>query len=194
MNVITGETGAGKSILLGALGLILGNRADTKSLLNVNDKCIVEGIFDVDKLDLKWFFIDNDLDYEPTAIVRREILPSAKSRAFINDTPVSLQILKELGERLIDLNSQHHTLQLNETNFQLTIVDALAKNHAVIERYDAALQVFKKLEKNYNQLRTNEQLLKSEADFVQFMHEELKKLSLTQPNEQSKAYLKTPKI
>lgn len=184
MTVITGETGAGKSILLGALGLILGNRADTKTLLNDTEKCVVEGIFTIDNLDIKWFFDANDLDYDDIVFVRREILPSAKSRAFINDTPVSIQLLKELGERLIDLNSQHHTLQLNETNFQLTIVDALAKNQLVIEKYDEALQNFRTLDKAYHQLRTNEQLLKSETDFVQFMYEELQKLNISNPNEQ----------
>lgn len=184
--VITGETGAGKSILLGALGLILGNRADTNVLLKKAEKCIVEGHFDITKLDLKAFFEKHDLDFDTDTIIRREILPSAKSRAFVNDTPVNIQTLKALGNQLIDLNSQHQNLELKHTTFQLTIVDALAKNHNLITKYGDALIEFKKLEKAYHQFKITEQQLKDEADYLQFMFNELEKMNFKDDNEQEK--------
>ena len=117
LTIITGETGAGKSILLGALSLILGNRADSTVLLDKNEKCIVEGTFRIEEYELNDFFSSNELDYEPVSILRREINPAGKSRAFINDTPVTINLLKDLGDRLIDIHSQHQTLMLNDNSF-----------------------------------------------------------------------------
>lgn len=130
LTIITGETGAGKSILLGALGLIMGKRADTKALYNLNEKCLVEGYFDVRTYDLKGFFQANDLDYDDEVILRREILPSGKSRAFINDTPVTLNLLQELSNALVDLHQQFDSLDIHNVSFQLRMLDALAgTNH-----------------------------------------------------------------
>ena len=126
LTIITGETGAGKSILLGALSLILGTRADSSVLLEKDEKCIVEGTFSIGEYDLKEFFLSNELDYDPLAILRREITPSGKSRAFINDTPVTINLLKELGDMLIDIHSQHQTLMLGESSFQLNVIDSFA--------------------------------------------------------------------
>ena len=128
LSIITGETGAGKSILLGALGLVLGNRADTTSLKESSKKCIVEAKFSISSYGLKEFFIEADLDYEDVTIIRREILPSGKSRAFVNDTPVKLSRLNELKLYLIDIHFQHQTLQLSDLNFQFSVIDAIAKN------------------------------------------------------------------
>ncbi|MFO0359882.1 MAG: AAA family ATPase [Flavobacteriales bacterium] len=129
---ITGETGSGKSILLGAFGLLLGERADSKSIKYQDKKCIVEAVFDIEKFSLKKFFEENDLDYEKQSTIRREIAPGGKSRAFINDTPVSLQILKSLGERLVDIHSQHENSILGERSFQFGILDSYAQNEEVL--------------------------------------------------------------
>ena len=135
LSIITGETGAGKSILLGALGLVLGNRADLSSLKDTSTKCIVEAKVAISNYSLQDFFISVDLDYEPETIIRREILPSGKSRAFVNDTPVTLNILNELRSKLIDVHSQHQTMQLSDASFQFEILDALAKNTDRIASY-----------------------------------------------------------
>src|SRR5512140_79727 len=126
LTIITGETGAGKSILLGALSLILGTRADSTVLLDKSEKCIVEGTFRIENYDLTEFFTSNELDYEPITTLRREINPAGKSRAFINDTPVTINLLKELGENLIDIHSQHQTLMLNDNSFQLSVIDSFS--------------------------------------------------------------------
>ena len=128
LSIITGETGAGKSILLGALGLMLGQRADTDTLLKKDRKCIIEGVFDIRLYKLHSFFKTYELDYDSDTSIRREITPEGKSRAFINDTPVNLNILKELSTQLVDIHSQHETLLLNNAGFQLSVVDAFAKN------------------------------------------------------------------
>ncbi len=133
LTIITGETGAGKSILLGALGLVMGKRADTKSLYDEGEKCVVEAIYDISNDKLKSFFEENDLDYTHEVLVRRELLPNGKSRAFINDTPVNLHVLTELSDALIDLHQQFDTLDINKISFQLRMVDALANNHKVLE-------------------------------------------------------------
>ena len=127
-SVITGETGAGKSILLGALGLVLGNRADLTSLKDKEQKCIIEAQFAISNYNLQSFFDENDMDYEDKTIIRREILPSGKSRAFVNDSPVNLQELQELGAMLLDIHSQHQTRELTEENYQIDILDAVANN------------------------------------------------------------------
>ena len=134
-SVITGETGAGKSILLGALGFLLGNRADSNILFDDTKKCIVEAVFILSNDKLKSFFEDNDIDYEDECIIRREINPQKKSRAFINDTPVSIQILKELGSQLLDIHSQHDSLLLCDAGFQLNILDDAANNQELLLSY-----------------------------------------------------------
>ena len=126
LNTVTGETGAGKSIILGALGLILGNRADMTALYHKEQKCIVEGTFDIRNYSLTGFFEENDLDYDPVTILRREITPSGKSRAFINDTPVNLKTLQEMALFLIDIHSQHQNLELGQQNFQLSLIDTVS--------------------------------------------------------------------
>ena len=126
LNMITGETGAGKSIMLGAVGLLLGNRADTKALLDPEKKCVVEGNFAIGDYGLEDFFKNEDLDFDPECIIRREISPNGKSRAFINDTPVKLETLKDLGKALMDIHSQHDNLQLGEGEYQLDLVDAFS--------------------------------------------------------------------
>ena len=130
MNIITGETGAGKSILVGALGLILGGRADTKVLYDKNEKCVVEAHFEIENKGLKTFFAQNELDFDTHTIVRREINQSGKSRAFINDTPVTLNVLKDLGESLVNLHTQHETLDLIKAGFQLDVINTLARNQS----------------------------------------------------------------
>ena len=136
-SVITGETGAGKSILLGALNLILGQRADTKSIKDPARKCVVEAVFDISNYDLKPFFEAEDLDYEEECVMRREIVASGKSRSFINDTPVNVTTMKSLGDRLLDIHSQHENLLLNDSRFQLQIVDSIAKNGDCLQTYEA---------------------------------------------------------
>src|ERR1017187_2779559 len=126
LNIITGETGAGKSIILGALGLILGNRADVDALLDRDIKCVIEGRFNIAGYPFEDFFKNNDLDWEENSLIRREISPGGKSRAFINDTPVNLTILKEFGEKLVDIHSQDQTRQLSDRGFQLSLLDSLA--------------------------------------------------------------------
>ena len=135
LTVITGETGAGKSILLGALGLTLGNRADVSSLHDKTKKCIIEAQFDIKAYNLKSIFDSNELDFEEVTSIRREITPEGKSRAFINDTPTTLSVLKELGDQLIDIHSQHETLLLKETNFQFELVDAFAQTTQLFSDY-----------------------------------------------------------
>ena len=133
LSIITGETGAGKSIVLGALSLILGKRADLTSMKDATKKCIIEGVFDVANYSLKTHFKNLDLDYETQTIVRREILPSGKSRAFVNDSPVNLDSLKALGNTLLDIHSQHQTLELVNEEFQFQVIDALAKNQKELD-------------------------------------------------------------
>jgi DNA repair protein RecN (Recombination protein N) len=145
LTIITGETGAGKSILLGALSLILGERADTQSLQDKTKKCVVEGIFNLKGYGLKELFSAHELDYDEQTSVRREINPEGKSRAFVNDTPVTLAVLKELGERFIDVHSQHETLTLNDSGFQLSVVDAYAKHADLLDAYRGEFRSYKKL-------------------------------------------------
>ncbi|WP_026810682.1 DNA repair protein RecN [Arenibacter latericius] len=171
--VITGETGAGKSILLGGLALVLGKRADLSSLKDKESKCIVEGEFDIAKYELKSFFDNNDLDYERKTIVRREILPSGKSRAFINDTPVTLDVLSKLGGRLVDVHSQHQTMQLGESDFQLKTIDALANNEKVLVQYAAKLEQYQTSTKELEQLLEFQSNAIKEHEYNSFLLEEL---------------------
>ena len=180
---VTGETGAGKSIVLGALGLTLGERVDTTVLTDKNSKCVIETWFGIENLDLNSFFEFNELDYENETILRREILPSGKSRAFINDTPVSLAILKLLSKKLIDVHSQHQSLLLNKSGFQLSFVDANAGNKELLDIYKVSYQEYKYLEKELEELKLQEAKLKSDKDYFQFQFDELEGLNLSSLDE-----------
>lgn len=177
-SVITGETGAGKSIILGALSLMLGQRADNLSLPDKSLKCSIEGTFDVSECDLEGFFSENDLDFDNTCIIRREITPQGKSRAFINDTPVNLNQLKELTSRLIDVHSQHHTLLLQESSFQLSVVDSVAGNADLLRQYKKTFAELNKLRKELSLLKETNQKARTELDYLNFLFEELDKASL----------------
>ncbi|CAZ98899.1 DNA repair protein RecN [Zobellia galactanivorans] len=170
---ITGETGAGKSILLGGLSLVLGKRADLSSLRNKEKKCIIEAEFQIDKYNLKSFFQENDLDYEERTIIRREIQPSGKSRAFINDSPVTLDVLTRLGSNLIDVHSQHQTLQLTENDFQLKVIDALAGNKDLLADYGGKLRLFKATSKELSELIEFQKEANKEHDYNSFLLQEL---------------------
>lgn len=178
LTVITGETGAGKSIFLEALGLVLGNRADLTALRNRSKKCVVEAEFDIGELDLKTFFESEDLDYDSTLILRREINAEGKSRSFLNDTPVSLQVLKLISEKLIDVHSQHQTLQLNQANFQMEMVDAFAGSLNVLKQYKKVFTQFSKAKNYLNDLESQETQAKKELDYFQFLFNELEDANL----------------
>jgi DNA repair protein RecN (Recombination protein N) len=179
LNIVTGETGAGKSILLGALSLILGNRADTSALLDATKKCIVEGRFDADEKNLKDFFKTHELDFEKQVLIRREISSEGKSRSFINDTPVTLSQLKELGLLLVDIHSQHETLLLNKSNFQLSVVDAFAQHEKLLTEYKNHFFQFQSLNDELNDLVEEEKKSKADLDYFQFLFNELDEANLT---------------
>ena len=172
-SVITGETGAGKSILMGALDLILGKRADTKVLLDNHQKCVVEGTFAINNYSLKRFFNQNDIDYEDITIIRREITPQGKSRAFINDTPVNLNILKELGDELVDLHSQHQNLIINDSDFQLLVVDSFADINDMVSSYKETYRGYIKQRKELASLNEREKQSLAEKDYLEFLLNEL---------------------
>ncbi|WP_143962291.1 DNA repair protein RecN [Litoribacter populi] len=184
LNMITGETGAGKSIMLGAVGLLLGNRADVKSLFDEERKCVIEGQFYIEEYGLKDFFESSDLDYERQCIIRREIAPSGKSRAFINDTPVKLEALKTLGKALMDVHSQHDTLLLGANEYQLSLVDAFAQNQEIKTQYNQAFKSFQKAKKSYESISSQAFELKKEAEFNKFLLEELSALQLKENEQQ----------
>ena len=144
LNIITGETGAGKSIILGALGLIMGNRAETRVLKNQGKKCIIEAHFDILHYDLRNFFEEKDLDYDTELTIRREITPSGKSRAFVNDSPVKLGVLRNLSARLLDLHQQFDTLDIHSEDFQLEMIDAIARNKENLSTYRKLFKTYKK--------------------------------------------------
>ncbi|MCK0191822.1 DNA repair protein RecN [Arenibacter sp. F20364] len=171
--VITGETGAGKSILLGGLSLVLGKRADLSSLREKEDKCIVEAEFEISKYGLESFFLENDLDYEAKTIIRREILPSGKSRAFINDSPVTLDILSQLGDQLIDVHSQHQTLRLADNDFQLKVIDALADNGKVLKEYSSKLFLYQSTQRELQKLVDFQDSATKEHEYNSFLLQEL---------------------
>jgi DNA repair protein RecN (Recombination protein N) len=173
LTVITGETGAGKTIILGALSLILGSRADTGVLLDKSTKCVVEGTFNIKDYSLKDFFDNNELDYDPLTILRREINPAGKSRAFINDTPVNLNILKNLGDRLIDIHSQHQTLMLSESQFQLNVIDSFAGNNNLRQEYRNSYNTYNRLKKEYDDLRDQADRNKADLEYYQHQLEQL---------------------
>jgi len=173
LSVITGETGAGKSILLGALGLILGKRADIQTLQNKENKCIIEGFFQIGEYQLNSFFDTNDLDYEIETTLRREISPSGKSRAFINDTPVNLGQLKELGSHLIDVHSQHETLLLNSTSFKFSVIDSFAGHSDNLKQYKEHYSNLAESKKVLAELLEEQKQSKLDADYFQFQLDEL---------------------
>jgi DNA repair protein RecN (Recombination protein N) len=180
LTIITGETGAGKSILLGALSLILGTRADTMVLLDKNEKCIVEGTFRIEEYDLNEFFIYNELDYESFTTLRREINPAGKSRGFINDTPVTVNLLKELGDRLIDIHSQHQTLMLNDNSFQLNVIDSFAGTAKLKSEYGVDYSNYRKLKKEYSGVKEKADKNKADLEYYQFQINQLEEAKLKQ--------------
>ncbi|MCG9881446.1 MAG: DNA repair protein RecN [Bacteroidia bacterium] len=177
LSIITGETGAGKSILMGALGLILGERADSKVILEGSDKCVVEATFEIESYQLQDFFHQQELDYESVCIVRRELTNSGKSRAFINDTPVNLPILKQLGLKLIDIVSQHETLELNEAQFQLNVLDAIADLADLKSNYKATYKAYKSKQNELDSLLQKEAKAKQDEDYLRFVLNEIQELN-----------------
>ncbi|MTK52188.1 DNA repair protein RecN [Paludibacter sp.] len=179
-SVITGETGAGKSIILGALGLILGQRADSKTIKNGASKCIIEGSFRIGDYNLQEFFTQNDLDYDNDCLIRREISGNGKSRSFINDTPVGLQQLKELGDKLIDIHSQHQNLLLSNDSFQLQVVDTIAKSEPESITYQKKYNEYKRCIQELSTLKASALQQKAESDFLQFQFNQLNEAQLTE--------------
>lgn len=173
LSIITGETGAGKSILLGALGLVLGKRADLSSLKNKEEKCIIEASFAISQYKLQTFFIKNDLDYDDNTIIRREILPSGKSRAFVNDSPLNLKELQELGLYLIDIHSQHQTYELSQEKYQFQIIDAVSHNQELISKYQSYLKKYKSYKSEFNILDQERHNILKEQDYNTYLLEEL---------------------
>ena len=178
MTSITGETGAGKSILLGGLALVLGKRADLSTLKDKSKKCYVDATFSINAYNLKSFFDSVDIDYEPITTIRREIVPSGKSRAFINDTPVTLAVLNQLGEQLIDVHSQHQTLSLTQESYQLEVLDALAANQDLLKSYQEERKVYASVTKEIASLQAKKSTLEEEQDYNRFLLEELQKAPL----------------
>ena len=174
LSVITGETGAGKSIILGALSLVLGQRADIKSIKSGSDKCIIEATFDISDYQLDVFFQENDLEYDAnTCILRRELFASGKSRTFVNDSPVSLAIMKDLGNRLIDIHSQHQNLLLRDNHFQMKVIDVMAKNDVLLSRYHDEYIHYQSLKRELEDLKKNAVQSKQEEDYIRFQLEQL---------------------
>ena len=187
LNIITGETGAGKSIMLGAIGLLMGNRADSKLLFNQQEKCVIEGVFDISSYNLQEVFAAEDLDFDNQCILRREISPSGKSRAFVNDTPVTLDVMRSIGDNLMDIHSQHDTLQLGDTSYQLNILDVYAGNTSLdiyagnttyLKDYNEAYRHFKKLESAYRKLQDQLAQSQKELDYHSFLLNELDEAKL----------------
>ena len=179
-SVITGETGAGKSIILGAIGLLLGQRADVKAIRQGASKCIIEARFDISAYGMQSFFDENELEYEEECILRREVQASGKSRAFINDTPASLAQMKELGEQLVDVHSQHQNLLLNKEGFQLNVLDILAHNEDILADYRQAYTDWKLLEKELDELTVRAEQSKADEDYIRFQLEQLEEAHLAE--------------
>ena len=183
LNIVTGETGAGKSIILGAIGLLLGNRADTRVLYNPEQKCVIEGTFGVSGYRIQRIFEEEELDYSDTCIVRREISVSGKSRAFVNDTPVNLETLRRVTSQLMDIHSQHDSVLLGSNEYQLEIVDTYAQNDELLRHYRTDYQSYRARKSHYDQLMTEASAMRKEFDYNNFLYEELVKAQL-QPDEQ----------
>lgn len=178
LTIITGETGAGKSIILGALGLILGNRADVAALLDKNEKCMVEGHFDISGRNYADFFKDNDLDFDNHTVMRREISPSGRSRAFINDTPVTLDLMKELGLSLIDIHSQHETLMVGNNRFQLGILDSFAGHNGLLTDYSHEYARYREIEKEYRRLSEQSSKNSDDLEYYSFQLKQLEEAAI----------------
>ena len=178
LNIITGETGAGKSIMLGAIGLLLGNRADAKSLYDSSEKCIIEGTFNLTGYDLAPNFEDENLDFSDECIVRREISAAGKSRAFINDTPVNLETLRKIGMQLLDVHSQHDSILLGNNEFQLRVVDSYAENADLLKTYQTAFSAYREAVKAFDELKRQAHQLRKEFDYDQFLFQELNNAGL----------------
>src|SRR5690606_36456984 len=178
LNIITGETGAGKSIILGALSLILGQRSESKYFYNQSKKCVIEGHFNIEDYHIQGFFEEHDLDYEQQTIIRREIYPDGKSRAFVNDTPVKLNSLKSLSEKLIAIHSQHATLEINTQSFQLLTIDSVAENGNLLKEYQDTYHQFLQIDKEYQNLSARNSQLQTEMDYHQFLFDELQAAGL----------------
>ena len=180
-SVITGETGAGKSIILGAIALLLGQRADSKTLKQGADKCVIEASFDLSRYGMDDFFAENDIENDPEdCIIRRELTASGKSRAFINDTPVQLSMLKELGERLVDVHSQHQNLLLNKQDFQLGVVDIIADDATALSQYQQTFRQCQNIKKELDELQENIERNRQNLDFLQFQCDELTQAALVE--------------
>lgn len=184
LNIITGETGAGKSIMLGAIGLLLGNRADTKVLFDEEKKCIIEGVFDLSNYKLKGLFQEEELDYEVECVIRREINASGKSRAFVNDSPTTLPTLRTLGARLMDIHSQHESLQLGQQKYQLDVLDAFSSHSSLLEDYKKSYHHFTKASKKLKELERSASESAEDRDYKEFLLEELIKANLDDLNQE----------
>lgn len=184
LTVITGETGAGKSIILGALSLLLGKRADIGSVKDASKKCVVEGYFSIETYGLQLVFEENDLDYDPHTIIRREILPNGKSRAFVNDTPVALSQLQAIAPLLVDIHSQNETLEIVSENFQMEVIDALAGNSKILKTYQAQLAAFRKSEEKLEVLKSQKASDAKELEYNIFLYNELKQAELQGMNQE----------
>ena len=193
LTIITGETGAGKTILLGALSLILGKRADTSVLLDKEKKCIVEGTFEISKYGLEDFFTDHEIDYDDQTIVRREISSTGKSRAFVNDVPVNLEVLTELGLKLIDIHSQHQNLNLADSVFQMKVVDSYARHHELLNTFRLHFHEYRGIQKEYRRLQDEATRSKAELDYLLFQFHQLDEARLVE-GEQEELELELEKL
>ncbi len=198
LNIITGETGAGKSILLGALGLVLGNRADTTALKDNQHNCIVEATFNIEGYGLETFFEDNDIDYESETTIRRIISPQGKSRAYINDIPVQLSTLKELSSLLIDIHSQHQSLLMASPHFRCSIIDSVADNRSLRDKYTIVYTSWRATEKELTALRESSAAAKRDSDYIRHQWEQIAALKLRAGEEteleQEQSLLGKPKL
>ena len=185
LSIITGETGAGKSILLGALGLVLGNRADSSTLKNTTRKCVVEAVLSVEKYNLQDFFETEDIDYEINTIIRREILPSGKSRAFVNDTPVTLSVLTALRSKLIDIHSQHQTLQVSDQQFQFQLLDAFANNESKLASYQRGLTQYTSEKKKLEEILQAQREANLQYDYNSHLYNELLEANLVEDEQEA---------
>jgi DNA repair protein RecN (Recombination protein N) len=184
--VITGETGAGKSIILGALSLVLGQRADTKSVKNGEDRCVIEAVFDISSYDMEAFFLENELDYEPeTCILRRELFASGKTRTFVNDSPAALNVVKELGNRLIDVHSQHQNLLLADNKFQLHVVDVMAQNEPLLLEYRKEYARYQSLRKEFAVIKEKASRSKQDEDYIRFQLQQLEEAKLIEGEQET---------
>lgn len=184
-NIMTGETGAGKSIILGALGLLLGQRFDSKNLKNNQKKCIIEGHFKLNGFSLQHFFEESDLDYDDACIIRREISVDGKSRGFVNDTPVNIQMLKQLGEQLVDIHSQHETLSLNTSSYQLHVIDSVCNHKELLNKYKLNFSIYQKKQKDLADLQAAYEKAIQEQDYIKFQFDELNQIGLKENEQQN---------